>query len=78
MAPFDIFRSEADGNLLWQGTSETLEGARAQARELAIGNPGEYVIMTLQTKKRYPIDANGGSNEETGGGASTLQSRAST
>jgi hypothetical protein len=47
--PFDIFRSESDGGVLWLGAAATLEEARALAEELTVDSPGEYFIRNVRT-----------------------------
>jgi hypothetical protein len=60
--PFDIFQKEADGSVLWCESAATLEEAKARARELAVGSPGEYFIFSRRTGNRLQIepDAAGG------------------
>jgi hypothetical protein len=47
--PFDIFRVESDGHLVWQGTAETLALARLRVKILSVSNDSDYVIYSQQT-----------------------------
>ena len=47
--PFDIFRVESDGHLLWQGTAETLALARLRVKILSVSKDSDYVIYSQQT-----------------------------
>jgi len=46
---FDILRVESDGQLLWQGTVETLALARLRIQVLRVAKPSDYVIFSPQT-----------------------------
>jgi hypothetical protein len=63
---FDIFRADPDGSMMWQGTEQTLEGARSYVRRVETASPGKYVIMNLQTKQQFSIDENGSGEEREG------------
>jgi hypothetical protein len=45
---FDLFHI-ADGNPIWVGTASTLDEARLQVGALLARQPGEYLIVSLQT-----------------------------
>jgi hypothetical protein len=52
---FDIFRTEADGSVVWRGTAAALEEAKAIVRKMAASSPGTYVVMNLQTGNKLAI-----------------------
>jgi hypothetical protein len=67
--PFDIFRVETDGHLMWQGKAETLDVARLKVKMLMDEVPGNYVIYSQQTGHKMIIKADGsivGSTEKDG------------
>jgi hypothetical protein len=53
--PFDIFRTEEEGNLLWRGTAASFDEAKALVHEWAKSTPGEYVIVSLATGSRIVL-----------------------
>ena len=53
--PFDIFRTEADGSVLWQEAATTLEEAKARAQQLAKNLPGEYLILSHPTGNKLIV-----------------------
>jgi len=53
--PFDIFRAEDEGNLLWRGTAASIDEAKALVHEWAKLTPGEYVIVSLATGSRLVL-----------------------
>jgi hypothetical protein len=55
--PFEVFQSEADGNVLWRGTAATLEDAKARIRELAAEAPGDFIIMSRRTGHKLIIQS---------------------
>jgi hypothetical protein len=58
-APFDIFRSESDGNILWRGATTTLDEAKKRVQEFAKSSPAEYIIINLQTGLKVTISQDG-------------------
>jgi hypothetical protein len=46
IAPFDIFQSESGGAVIWRGTADTLNEAKAIIGKLAGNSPGEYIILS--------------------------------
>jgi hypothetical protein len=54
----DIFKSDANG-LIWEGTAENLEGAKANVRALRAKSPGDYVIFSQQTGDKIVVKADG-------------------
>jgi hypothetical protein len=59
--PFDIFRVESDGHLVWKGAEETLDLARLRIKILGFAQPGDYVIYSQQTGNKMVIRADGSS-----------------
>jgi hypothetical protein len=53
--PFEVFQSEADGNVLWRGTAATLEDAKARIREFAAEAPGDFIIMSRRTGQKLIV-----------------------
>jgi hypothetical protein len=47
--PYDIFRTEIDGSVMWRESARTLEGAKARVRELLAIAPGDYILFNQQT-----------------------------
>jgi hypothetical protein len=50
LPPFDIFRVEPEGHLVWKDTAETLELARLRIKLLTISRPGRF--LHLQPRHR--------------------------
>jgi hypothetical protein len=50
----DIFRLESCG-VLWLGSVATLERAKARAQELAVGSPGDYLVLDLETGNKLVL-----------------------
>lgn len=50
--PFDIFRAERDGDVLWLESATDLEAAWARVKMLAASTPGEYLILSQMTGRR--------------------------
>jgi hypothetical protein len=44
----DIFNADANG-LIWQGTADNLEGAKANVKALRAKSPGDYVKPRTHT-----------------------------
>ena len=55
--PFEIFLQEGDGNVLWRGSAESLENAKARVRELATTAPGQYLIWNHVSGERVVLEA---------------------
>ena len=53
---FDIFQSEADGDVLWVETAPTMEEAKARIRQRAIHSPGEYIILCHGTGNKFVVN----------------------
>lgn len=58
-SPFDIFRAEDGGSLLWRGSAASMDEAKARILELAESWPAEYVIVNIQSGLRISIAAKG-------------------
>jgi hypothetical protein len=57
--PFDIFRVESDGHLVWRDTAETLDLARLRIKILMLAQPADYVIYSQRTGHKTVIRADG-------------------
>lgn len=57
--PFDIFRTETKGGVLWIGSAATVEEAKARVLELATRSPGDYFLLDQKTGKRLVIQLDG-------------------
>jgi hypothetical protein len=53
--PFDIFKSEPDGHVLWIGTRDDLDAAKEFVRQYGHSKPGEYLICSLKTNNRISM-----------------------
>lgn len=58
-APFDIFRAETNGGVLWIESATTLEDAKARVQELAMRSPGEYLLLNQKTGNKLVIRLDG-------------------
>jgi len=47
--PFDIFRIDREGQLLWQETAETLSQARLRVKMLRLRQKSDYVIYSQKS-----------------------------
>jgi hypothetical protein len=68
-APFDIFRAESDGNIMWRGAATTLDEAKKRVQEFAKNSPAEYIVINLQTGLKVTISKDG--HSRTGNPAGT-------
>jgi hypothetical protein len=59
IAPFDIFKTETDGSLIWKGTAESLEVARLSVKVLMASSPGKYIIHSQQTGHKLLVNPDG-------------------
>jgi hypothetical protein len=55
--PFDIFRIEKDGGLVWIGTAETMDAAKARATVDCASKPGDFWIVSLKTGNKIEVKA---------------------
>jgi hypothetical protein len=46
---FDIFQMESDGSVLWQGLAPNIEEAKQRVKELQVGSPAQYMVISLRT-----------------------------
>jgi hypothetical protein len=59
IAPFDIFKGEKDGTVVWKGTAETLEVARLSVKVLMVSSPGSYIIHSQRTGHKMLVNPDG-------------------
>jgi hypothetical protein len=55
LPPFDIFRIEPNGNMLWVGSTPILKSAKLRVQELMASSPCEFVILSHRTNNRLVI-----------------------
>jgi hypothetical protein len=58
-SPFDIFRAEPDGDMLWRGAAATLDDAKRRVQEFARSWPADYMIINLQNGLKLTIAKDG-------------------
>ena len=63
IAPFDLFRTEADGSVKWLGVCADLDAAKARVVELSAILPGEYFVYSQTTETRLFLKPDGQSSE---------------
>ena len=59
LPPFDIFRVETDGHLVWKDTAETLDLARLRIKILMVLSPGDFVIYSQETGHKTVVKSDG-------------------
>jgi hypothetical protein len=59
LPPFDIFRVESDGHLVWKDTARTFDYARLMVKILMSSQPGDYVIYSQETERKTIVKADG-------------------
>ena len=59
LPPFDIFRVETDGHIVWKDTAETLDLARLRIKILMVSQPGDFVIYSQKTGHTTVVKSNG-------------------
>jgi hypothetical protein len=57
IAPFDIFRTTKDGQLLWCGTAASLDEAKTKVEGLMRAEKTDYVVFSQKTGNRLVIQA---------------------
>jgi hypothetical protein len=57
--PVDIFRMEADGQMMWLGAAESLGEAKARVQEFAKSWAADYMIVNLKSGLKLTISATG-------------------
>lgn len=55
IAPFDIFRQEQDGQVLWIGIGASLDEAEKKVAEAMTKQPASYLIVSVRTGNRKTI-----------------------
>lgn len=53
--PFDIFKIDSDGTLLWRGAAEDFVTAKRRIEQLALSSPGEYLVLDQKTGHRQRV-----------------------
>jgi hypothetical protein len=56
-SPVDIFRIEADGQMMWLGAADSLGEAKARVQEFAKSWAADYMIVNLTSGLRLTIAA---------------------
>lgn len=56
IAPFDIFKSEGNGDLLWLEAVPDLDTAKARVREMGSSSPGKYMILSQKTGNKLSVE----------------------
>ncbi len=59
LPPFDIFRVETDGHLVWKDTAETFDYARLLIKILMASQSADYVIYSQATEQKTVVKADG-------------------
>ena len=61
LAPFDIFKTDETGHLLWCGEAHTLDDAKLKIQALSRSHKTSFVIFSQTTGKRMIVqpDSNG-------------------
>jgi hypothetical protein len=60
LAPFDIYRAEANGSVTWLETVENFDNAVAHLQWIGASNPGMYFILSQVTGNRLSVEVNAG------------------
>jgi hypothetical protein len=53
--PFDIFQTDATGNIVWRESAATLHDAKARIRKLGTRSLVEYVVLNQKTGDKVVI-----------------------
>ena len=56
IAPFDIFRTEENGDLLWLEAVPDLETAKARVQAMGTLAPGRYMILSQRTGNKLCLE----------------------
>ena len=59
IAPFDLFRTEADGSVKWLGVCSDVEAAKERVLKLSVALPAEYFIFSQTSGDRMFIKPDG-------------------
>jgi len=54
---FDIFRIQVEGGVRWIGSVENMEAAKALIKAESAKQPGDFLVVNLQTGRRVEIKA---------------------
>ncbi len=54
---FDIFRIQVDSGVRWIGSVEDMKGAKALIKDESAKEPGDFLVVNLQTGDRVEIKA---------------------
>jgi hypothetical protein len=49
LPPFDIFRIESDGQLIWRASADSLNSAQRRVKILMASTPADYLIYSQET-----------------------------
>jgi hypothetical protein len=55
LPPFDIFRLDADGSVLWRTVAPDLDAAKRYVRDLHPPESQKFLIVSLKTGKRFVV-----------------------
>ena len=66
LPPFDLFREDADGQVLWIGVARSMQEAEAKIDEASRRIGGRYLIVDLKTDERQTILSGSASNSASG------------
>jgi hypothetical protein len=55
LPPFDIFKRESDGEVLWIKSAEDFKSARTAVKELMAASPQEYIIYSHRTNNQLVV-----------------------
>ena len=55
--PYDVFKLEADGGVMWLTAVATMDEAEAVASQYARKSKGSYMIFDQATRRRTIVDA---------------------
>jgi hypothetical protein len=55
LPPFDIFRLDADGSVLWRTVAPDLDAAKRYVRDLHPAESQKFLIVSLKTGKRFVV-----------------------
>jgi hypothetical protein len=62
--PFDIFKREKDGAVIWKGTAESFEVAKLSVDALMATSPGDYIIHSQTTGHKTIVHADGSTERQ--------------
>ena len=55
--PLDIFRIQVEGGVRWIGSAENLEAAKVLIKTESTKEPGDFLVVNLETGHRVEIKA---------------------